>query len=251
MNVSRIHIRTAALAALALLAALPAPAQELPAAEQLVARYVQAIGGREAVLRPRTSRALATFEMPAAGLSGQLEVLTAAPNRVVTRVSVAGMEIRSGFDGTVGWGIDPMSGARLLSGAELDAVREQSNMLMGVRDRSLFQSMETVERTEMGGQPCYRVRAVTLAGREIFDCYHVETGLLVAQTAVQDSPMGSMPTTTYLSEYREFGGMLMPTLMTQEMMGAQQVIRFTSVEYDGVDAAAFALPAQIHALMGH
>jgi hypothetical protein len=252
MNAILRHTRASVLATLAIVAAVPASAQELPPAEQLVERYVQAIGGRDAVLRPQSTRMVGTFSMPAAGLTGDLEVIAAKPNHVVTIVNVPGMGmIRSGFDGTVGWALDPMSGARLLTGPELDAMREQANPLMAVRDPSLFQSMETVERTEMGGQPCYRVRAVTTSGRETFDCYHVDSGLLVAQVATQESPMGSVETTTIMTDYRDFGGVLTPTTITQNMMGMQQIMGVTSVEYDAVDPSAFALPAEIHALMGH
>jgi hypothetical protein len=252
MNAVNRRLRAPLAAALALAAAAPAAAQELPPAEQLVQRYVQAIGGRDAVLAQRTSRTRGTFAMPAAGLSGELEVVMAPPGRMSTTVEIPGLgTIRSGYDGTVGWSVDPMMGARLMTGAELDALREQANPLMAVRDASLFRGMETVRRHEMGGQPCWEVRATTVGGREILDCYHVETGLLVAQTSTSESPMGSMQATNHFSEYREFGGVLLPTRMTQEAMGMQQVMTITSVEFDGVDAADLEPPAEIHALMGH
>lgn len=252
MNASHRRARLPLAAALALLGAAPAAAQELPPAEQLVQRYVQAIGGRDAVLAQRTSRTRGTFEIAAAGLSGALEVVMAPPGRMATTLEIPGLgTIRSGYDGTVGWSIDPMMGARLMTGGELEALREQANPLMAVRDRSLFRSMETVRRTEMGGQPCWEVRAVTTGGREILDCYHVDTGLLVAQTSTTESPMGSMQATSHFSDYREFGGVRMPTRMVQETMGMQQVMTVTSVEFDGIDPAALEPPAEIHALMGH
>jgi hypothetical protein len=240
----------AALLAAALLAA-PAVAQEVPPAEQLVNRYVEALGGRDAVLAQRTSRTRGTFEMPAAGLAGNLEVVMSS-GRMASVVEIPGLgTIRSGFDGTHGWSVDPMMGARLMTGAELEALREQANPLMAVRDPSLFQSMETVRRTEMGGEPCWEVRTVTTGGREVVDCYHVESGLLVSQSSTTDSPMGSVQATNHFSEYRDFGGVMMPTRMVQETMGMQQVMTITSVEFDGIDAADVAAPAEIHALMGH
>ena len=235
-----------------LLAAAPAAAQELPPAGQLVQRYVEAVGGRDALLAPQSTRTRGTFQIPAAGLGGELVAVTARPGRMATHVTIPGLGvIRSGFDGTHGWSLDPMTGARLLSGAELETMRESANPLMMVRDPSLFRTMETVERTEMAGEPCYRVRTVTLAGREGSDCYHVETGLLVAQVATQESPMGSTVVTTYMSEYRPFGGVLMPTKLVQDLGMMQQNITITGVEFDVVEEADLAPPAEIHALMGH
>jgi hypothetical protein len=234
------------------LAPAPAAAQQLPPAEQLVERYLQAVGGRDALLAPRTTRTRGTFEMPAAGVSGELEVVSGKPNRIATRVSIPALgEIRNGFDGTTGWSLDPMMGARLLTGGELEAAREQADPMAAVRDPSVFQSITTVEQTTMGGQACYKVRLVWKSGRESFDCYAVDGGLLVASINTQESPMGTMAVTTIVSDYRQFGNVRMPTKLTQEMMGQQQVITVTSVEFDVVDDAAFNPPAEIHALMGH
>jgi hypothetical protein len=234
------------------LAPAPAAAQQLPPAEQLVERYLQAVGGRDALLAPRTTRTRGTFEMPAAGVSGELEVVSGKPNRIATRVSIPALgEIRNGFDGTTGWSLDPMMGARLLAGGELEAAREQADPMAAVRDPSVFQSITTVEQTTMGGQACYKVRLVWKSGRESFDCYAVDGGLLVASINTQESPMGTMAVTTIVSDYRQFGNVRMPTKLTQEMMGQQQVITVTSVEFDVVDDAAFNPPAEIHALMGH
>jgi len=234
------------------LAPAPAAAQQLPPAQQLVQRYLDAVGGREALLAPRTTLTRGTFEMPAAGLTGELEVMSGKPNRVVSKVTIPSLgEIRNGFDGQTGWALDPMMGARLLTGAELDAAREQADPLSAVRDPSTYQSMTTVEQTTMGGQACYKVRVVWKSGRESFDCYAVDGGLLVASVNTQESPMGSVSVTTVLKDYKQFGAVRMPTRLEQEMMGQQQVITITSVEFDMVDDDAFAVPAQIHALMGH
>lgn len=231
------------------LAPAPAAAQQLPPAQQLVQRYLDAVGGREAMLASQNTRTRGSFSMPAAGLTGELEVLSGKPNRVATKVTIPGLgDIRNGYDGTTGWSLDPMMGARLLSGAELEAAREQADPMANVRDPSAFTSMETVEQTTMGGQACYKVKLVWKSGRESFDCYAVDGGLLVASINSQESPMGTVEVVSLLSDYRQFGNVRMPTKLTQDMAGNQQVITITSVEFDVVDDAAFTLPAEIQAL---
>jgi hypothetical protein len=237
---------------LALAVVTPAAAQQdqLPAADELIDRYVEALGGREALLRHKSSRAGGHFEMPAAGIKGDLEVLSAAPNLVVTMVTIPGIGVmRTGFDGNVGWSVDPMMGPRLLSGGELQALRDQAHILAAVRDESLFTARETVERTEVDGVSCIEVRLVWKSGRETFDCYSPETGLLVATRARQDSPMGAVEVTTIHGDYREFGRVRLATRLTQQMMGQQQVMTLTSVDFDAVDPKAFTPPPEIQALM--
>lgn len=227
-----------------------APAGELPDAKRLIDRYVQAIGGRAAVLAPTSSHARGRFEIPAAGVRAELEIFVAQPDRMLTVITIPGLgEVRSGFDGTVGWSLDPMMGPRRFTGAELEATREQAQMLAAVRDPSLFTATETTELVEMGGEPCYRVRYLWRSGRETFDCFSSATGLLVASVATQVSPMGSAEVVTLFGEHRTFGGIRMPTRITQIAAGQQQVLVIDEVDFDDVDPAVFELPAEIRALV--
>jgi hypothetical protein len=233
--------------------AAPAPgtAQDaLPTAEEIIDRHVEAVGGRDAVLSHSSSRLTGTFAMPAAGIEGTLVVRSAAPNLNLTTVEIPGLgTILSGYDGEVGWSVDPNLGPRLLDGLELAATVEGSSHLAAVRDPSLFDVRETVERTEMNGEPCFKVRLVWKSGRESFDCYSVETGLLVAGLSRQETPMGEIDTVTLLDDYREFGGILSATRIRQQMLGQEQVMTLETIEYDVVDPAAFAPPEPIQALI--
>ncbi len=222
----------------------------LPAAETLIERHLEAVGGRDAILAHTSSRVTGTFSMPAAGIQGTLETKAAAPNLSFTQVEIPGMGvIRSGFDGTVGWSVDPNLGPRLLEGNELAAVMEGASQLAAVRDESLFDVRETVERTEMNGVACYKVRLLWKSGRETFDCYGAETGLMIGTMARQESPMGAIETTTFIEDYRDFDGVLSATRIRQQMLGQEQIMTLDTVEYGVVDPDAFVPPEPIRALM--
>ena len=239
-------------AAASLTVALPLRAQQvpLPAAGDLVARYVELIGGREAILRHSSFRTRGSFEMPSAGIRGDLEIVQARPNRMMMRTTIPGVgEIAGGFDGSVGWAMDPMQGPRLLSGAELDARRDEADVRSIFRDSGSVARLETVERVDLGGSACYKVKISWKSGRESFDCYAVDGGLLVATILKEQSPMGTLEVTTLVSEYKDFGGLRRPTKLTASAMGQQQVMTITSVDYDVLDHEAFALPAAIRALV--
>jgi hypothetical protein len=233
-----------------LAAAAPVASQDaLPPAEQVIDRYVEAMGGRDALLGHASSRSTGTFAMPAAGITGTL-VVEAAPNRMASQVEIPGLGlIRNGFDGEVGWSVDPNLGPRLLDGLELAAMQENAHQLAALRDPSLFTVRETVEFTEMNGQPCYRVRLVWNSGRETFECYSVETGLMVAMSASQETPMGDIESVTFLEEYQEYGGILSPTRIRQQALGQEQVMTVDSIEYGVVGDDAFDPPASIRTLM--
>jgi hypothetical protein len=245
-------VRTALLGA-ALLAAAPAAlTAQLPPAAELTARYADAIGGRDAYLAVRSTRSRGEFQMPAAGLAGELVSYAALPGRMLMVITIPGVgEIRNGFDGTTAWSIDPFQGARIAEGRELEQMRMQGDPHVGLRDASRFAEMETIGEAEVDGRACYRVRLVLKdSGDEMTDCYDRETGLLLATTMQIESPMGAVETTMRFDDYRQFGPLKMAARMTQEMMGMQQIITISEIEYDGVDVSVFELPAEIRTLKG-
>jgi hypothetical protein len=240
--------------ALAALAAMPltlkAQAEKLPPAKDLIAKFVAATNAVPVMAKHSSVQTKGKFEMAAAGVAGDLEISQARPNKTIMRISLAGMgQIEQGFDGTTAWSVNPMQGPRILSGKELDAVREESSFGASSRQGPNVASAETVEKTTMNNEPCYKVKMVWKSGRETFDCYSVASGLLIASVAKQESPMGTVDVTNLISDYKDFGGQKVATRLTQQVMGQEQVLTISSVEYDAADAAKFEMPAAIKALM--
>jgi hypothetical protein len=227
-----------------------APSAALPPAKELIAKFLTATNTAAVMAKHTSVRTKGKFEVPAAGMSGDLEISQARPNKSVMRINLAGMgEMLQGYDGTTAWGVDPMRGPRLLTGKELDAVREESNFGTSSRQGPNVVSAETVEKTQMNGQDCYKVKLVWKSGRETFDCYSVTTGLLIAAVVKQETPSGAIEVTNLLGDYKDFGGQKIATRITQQAMGQEQVMTISSVEYDAADPAVFEMPAPIKALV--
>lgn len=235
-----------------LLAPAAAHAQEapLPAARDLVSRHVAAIGGRDVVLGKTSLRTIGTFEMPAAGLKGDLTVVQSRDGRTAMKIVVPGMgEIAGGYDGTTGWSMNPMQGARLLEGKELTQMKEDAGFLSLLRESPAIASLETVERTSLGDVPCYKVKVTYTSGRVSHDCYAIDSGLMVGTQTAQESAMGTLELTNLMSEWKEFGGVKFATKLRQQAMGQEQVMTITSVEFDNADDAKMVeLPAAVKAL---
>jgi len=245
--------RFAVAAGLTMLVAAPVAAQApaaLPPAKDLIAKFVAATNGTAVMAKHQSVRSKGRFELPAAGMSGDLEISQARPNKTMMRITVSAIgQIEQGYDGTTAWSITPMQGPRVLTGRELDAIREESSFGMSSRQGPNVTSAETVEKTEMNGEPCYKVKMVWKSGRETFDCYSVASGLLIASMGKQESPMGTIDVTNLISDYKDFGGQKIATRLTQQVMGNEQVLIINSVDYDAADPAVFEMPAPIKALV--
>jgi hypothetical protein len=225
-------------------------AQDLPAASALVAKYQAAVGGREALAKRTSMHSTGEFSIPSAGMSGQLEAWSARPNKYAMRVSIPGFgDIRTGYTGEVGWSLNPMEGPRLMTGPESLQTADEADFDSSLRPESRIASMTTIEQTKMGGRDCYKVRIEWKSGRETFDCYSTETGLLVATISKQESNMGSTEAITLYDDYKNFDGFSVPTKMTVQVMGMEQVVSITSVTFDQVQPSAFEVPAEIKPLV--
>jgi hypothetical protein len=228
-------------------AAAPAAAQ-LPPAREILDRHVRELGGREALLGRGMMHLRGLFEMPGAGLTGTLEAWR-APDRSLSVVDVPGLgEIRRGFDGRVAWSDNPIEGPRLLKGAELAQAMDDADFRADARDPDLIAAAETLERTQVEGQPCWRVRIAWKSGRTAHDCYSTETGLLVATTTTVATPMGELEATTLVGGYEMRGRVRMATRLVQRLAGQEQVLTLREVEFLPIDDARFALPPGIRAL---
>lgn len=220
----------------------------LPAAKDLIARYSKEVGG-DAWKSHKSARMKATMDMPGVG-NANLEVLQVFPNVVVTNMDIPGMgTVKSGFDGNVAWSINPMTGPQLLSGEMAEQAKEQADPEVTSGMSKNIVSAETVEKTTMDGKECYKVKKVWKSGRESYDCYAVDDGLLIATSTKAASPMGEIEVTQYQRDYKDFDGVKRPTTIATEQMGVQTSMKILSWEWDNVDPKEMELPAEIQALV--
>ena len=250
-------LRVATMAAL-LLAPLyaQAPAKTettsaLPAAREIINRHIKAIGGREAILARKSLHAVGTITIPGQSLTGPVELFHAAsPNRTHMKISVSGIgDIAEGFDGSHAWSVSPMTGPMLKVGKELTQAKLDADFYGDLRDPKSYPEVTTVEKTTFDGRPCYKVSLKRIDGVSDFDFYDVATGLRAGSINTRETQMGRITMTSVEGDYKKTGPLMQAMSVTQQVMGIEQKIKFSMVEYDNVPASAFEPPAGIKALI--
>jgi hypothetical protein len=225
-------------------------ATALPSARSILDRHLAAIGGRAAVLSHSSTSAKGTLAMPKAGMTGNLEIYGAKPNKSVVKITLAGIGVvTEGFDGVHAWSVSPMTGPMLLDGKQLEEKKFDSDFHSELRDDSRYSSIKTLEQTDFEGRACYKVQLVRKTGGTDIEFYDVATGLKAGSMTSRETHMGTVSGTTVESDYRKFGNLLQPTTIRSQISGVEQVITITSVEYDTVPPSAFDLPVEIKALV--
>lgn len=234
----------------ALFAPFVASAQTAPSADEIFARHVAAIGGKEAVMRVKSIKNSGKLEMPAMGISATMESAS-APNRAFLRMTIPGIgDIKSGFDGTVAWEVNPMKGPRIKTEKEKLSVLEDSDFYGSMLfSKERYQSAQTVGAADFGGEKTWQVKTVLKSGKVVNEFFSVATGLKVGSTSTQESQSGTMDVVTIESDYKQFGPLKLAT-RNEMSTGAQKVVvTLTEVVLDTVSADAFALPEPIKALI--
>ncbi len=237
-------------AALTLFAPVAQADEATPTAREVVDRFVEVTGAAKLLERYDAMQTTGTFSVPAQGMQGKMEIRAKAPNLFLVRIEIPGFgEILQGYDGTVGWAMDPASGPSLVEEEALAQLRDQSNFYSSLyRDEDL-QSLELVGKEEFAGTEAYRVAVVNQNGSESTLFFSVESGLLIGTDSVQHTPMGEIAVRSTIGEYEEFEGVMMPTRTEQTMMGMQQVMVIESVSFEAIADSVFALPEAVAGLV--
>ncbi len=221
----------------------------LPPASEVIARYLKAMGGREAFLKHSSQSAKGKFEFQGQGIKGTMEVVAGKPDKMILTIKLPGLgDMISGYDGKFGFSMSAVTGPMLLEGKALDHMREQSDFYHVLHDPAKYKSIETVATVQFEGQECHQIKLVKLSGDESMEYFDIKTGLMIGTTGPQPSPLGTITVTTVVSDYKKFDDVLIATKVVEKMGGLQQMMSLEAVEFDKVPAEAFDLPPAIKAL---
>jgi hypothetical protein len=216
MKTTSVVLRALAVAIAAIVLApsvAPADSPRPQTVADVVARYLDAIGGEQALKDVKTLRL--TGKHREQGFEIDMEIVWRRPDvrRVNWRLSPQ-MEGAEGFDGTVPWEVNHKSGkAEALTGAQADAARRGAEFDESFVDaQAKGTQVVLVGRETLDGRAANHLR-VTLADGWVKDYYlDAETGLIVALKKAMPIHGAGKPISsiTRYKEYRRVGNLLYP-----------------------------------------
>lgn len=242
----------AALLAAALSSFVFAGAEEkLPAAEKILDRYVEAVGGVKAYDKINSAVSKASLDIPAMGVKIDLVIYAARPNKFfsIAESPMVG-KIERGTDGKVFWERSTMQGPRVLEGQEhADAMRDAQFEGL-VYWRSLYDSVAVSGIDTVDGSPGYKVVVKPKDGKPRTYVFDTKSGLLVKTTNMAVTQMGEIPVVAYVTDYRTVGEVLQSFKTTIKVMGQDRIITVSSIEQNvAIPDSVFVLPGEIKELL--
>ncbi len=186
------------------------------------------------------------------GISAPSMVYAIAPDRMIIKSEMPGFgDNVQGYNGEIGWIDNPMQGAQILEGEMLDQMKRQARFYADLERADLFPQQTTAGETEWNGEAAYQIDIVDVDGNEMSQYFARETGLLVGTEGTQTTDMGPMDVTITIGDYKEFGGILIATSTSTNLVSAGMEIIQTveSVSFDDIDPSVFEPSDAIKALL--
>jgi hypothetical protein len=217
--------------------------QDLPAAEGLLAKAVDAVGGKDKLATITSFHLQGKLLVSGQNITGELE-LWWKDGDFYTEQSMVGIgQIRAGKQGAKIWSEDPINGRRELKDLEAEQHTWASSLLLAADWKRYFASAETIGKREKDGKTLYDVKLTSSSGAEVELTFDAESGLQVGQKFQQDTPLGKMPVAVEMQDYREVDGLKLPFKQVTDASLAEATQEIVSIEFNvPVDTAKFAMP---------
>jgi len=204
----------------------------LPTADQILARYVEAIGGRAAWQKLNSRVSTGTIEVPAMNLSGSVEMHEKAPNSMLAVLVINGAAYRQGFNGTAGWADDPQNGLREMAGAELEETRRDSDFYHPLDLKKIYTKFNVTGLEKVRERDAHVVEASLAEGGVDKLYFDVPSGLVLRIVSQHHTPDGVITFSEDLSDYRDVDGVKLPFTVHQSSAESDFTIRFSEIHHN-------------------
>jgi photosynthetic reaction center cytochrome c subunit len=217
-----------------------------PSADQLIEKYVEALGGADA-LQKISSRVEKGTMTPFAGPPRFLiDVLSKAPDKRMSVVHLpGGGDSVTAYDGHVGWmGGNPGMPPREMSGGDLEGVKLDADFYFPVHIKQVFSQLRVRPPDKVGDHEANVVFGVNPGQPPVKLYFDEQSGLLVRLVRYEETPLGRNPTQIDYADYRDSGGVKAPFRWTIARPRGRSTIQIDQIEQNvAIDDAKFAKPA--------
>jgi len=221
----------------------------LPAGTDLFAKYVDAIGGMEAIKRHTSIKYVGTVRIADLNYSAFLTIWQAAPRTLVMHIEPPGAPRAMQFcDGERTWGYDAPPGGtgwRFFSGSQHDDLYFSADFYADADYQNRYETIETKEETDFNGRRAFKVYVRCPDGREQFVFFDAETSLIVGVHTIHDEAGNLTPLIIINGEYKEIDGVKYVTGQTHRTPGRDIVFTYRVIEPNPKDMPSIEMPDEL------
>ena len=220
-----------------------AAAENLPTVDQVLDKYLQAIGGKAAFEKLKT-RVMTGTQVGADGTAIPIETYQEAPDKVVSILTAKNGVMMSGYNGTVGWAKSPRA-QRQLSGGQLASMKRAADFYGDIKLKELYPNLEVVDREKVGERDAYLLASQPSPNRIEKLYFDTQTGLLLRIQTITQTVIAPVPEQTDFDDYRDVDGVKLPFIIRQSSVNPRDgwTRKYTEIKHNvTIDEAKFNMP---------
>ncbi len=231
-------------------------------AEEILGKYIDAIGGKPAMEKINSKITETTTTIPGKKTEIKTTTFMKRPNKAysISEMKVLGKTVKSegGYDGDVVWQIIPGalgSKKRILDGKEKEVrIADMAFDTAAVAWQEYYKNIEIVGEEEIDGKSCFKVafKPLNPDGVDTF-CYFDKEDFLIKKivkdTYIQEKlAMAEIS----LSDYQSADGLLIPHTLRRTSEGSEDiVIKINNIQSNvDIPESKFELPGKIKEMAG-
>jgi photosynthetic reaction center cytochrome c subunit len=224
-------------------AATSATASALPSAQEIIEKYIQALGGDAAIQKIETRVDTGSLDIASRNMHSKIETYRKAPQNFLTIVHTPRGDTSQGYNGTIGW---QQRGGEVeeLSGDDLTRVKDSAAFVPGMNLKKNYAHLEVKDIAKIDGHDAYRIIASGGSGSGAEYYFDAQSGLLLRVSTEVDSPLGAIPQDAYYEDYRDVSGVKVPFLIRIVRADGATIYKWEQIQANiPVDNSRFEKPA--------
>ncbi len=226
-------------------------------ADEVIEKSIAALGGRpaHAKIKSRTVSGTITLTTPVGDISGPIEVLNAAPNKLRTLIKADLSALGAGelvvdqrFDGSTGYVLDSLQGNRDITGNQLDNMRNSSFPHPFLNYKELGTSAKLSGKEKVDDREAFVIVFEPTSGSVVKQYIDAESFMPMRIVMTVNVPqLGSdLEQTTDVSDFREVDGVKIPFRLRSSSSLQSFTVVIQKVEHNGaVDDKLFVKPGAL------
>jgi tetratricopeptide (TPR) repeat protein len=216
----------------------------MPSVDEMLERYVQAVGGIRALTAMTTRVARGTIDIVGVSRGGTVELYSKAPNKTLTVIRAQPLgRVKRGFNGRVGWA-QTASGLRIVQGSELVGIQRDSDFYNPATLRVNYPKINLLGRSKIGYREVYVLELHPVVGTPERLYMDANTYLPVRVNVVRtNASQRAVAVEIYLDDWREVDGIKVPFRITQGSPGLNVGITLIDIKHNvALDDSLFERP---------
>ena len=215
-------------------------------ADQVFARYLEALGGAERLAALRSFVATGSYVgFNTSGQSVPVQIFASSPNRRSTVVTMFDGDAVTTFDGNNAWAAEGWRQIPLMTftGGNLAGARFDGTVAFPAGLPQAFSQWQVGNPRVIDGREMQVLQGRN-PGEPPVNLYFDEAGLLARSIRWSSTPVGTVPTQTDYSDYRDVAGVKMPFRWVVTWTNGQNTFELAEVRPNvAIDPGRFSTPA--------